>query len=45
LLLPATAGKIGGYIRVIAIEPVIIQEMFGADSLDYMSTVIPLIIK
>jgi len=44
-LLPSATGKIGGYVRVTATEPVIVQEMFAADSLDYMSTVAPVIVR
>jgi leucine-rich repeat protein SHOC2 len=44
-LIPSSAGQIGGYIRVTATEPVVVQEMFAADSLDYMSTVPPVILR
>ncbi len=44
-LVPSSAGRVGGYVRVAATEPVVIQEMFAADSLDYMSTVEPVILR
>lgn len=44
-LVPASAGRIGGYIRVTATQPVVVQEMFADSWLEYMSTVPPSILK
>ncbi|RPJ53538.1 MAG: hypothetical protein EHM23_30755 [Acidobacteria bacterium] len=44
-LVPSTKGKVGGYVRITATQPIIVQEMFAADTLEYMSTVPPVILK
>jgi hypothetical protein len=44
-LIPSSGGQVGGYVRVTATEPVVVQEMFAGDSLDYMSIVPPVILK
>ncbi|GAB4235168.1 MAG: hypothetical protein Kow00109_08410 [Acidobacteriota bacterium] len=40
-LVPASAGQMGGYIRVVANLPIVAQELFGNLALDFLSAVVP----
>jgi hypothetical protein len=44
-LVPESQGLVRGYIRIVSTRPVVVQQLFGNSTLDYLSAVVPKVIR